>query len=101
MKQHNLSMLIQSIGRSIDEAVSDMNSANFSCELEEFECTLDLNMEVDTKYIGFDKKTKKIKGLKLAEIEKKININQAKKVSQSETKTLTIRAVFSPKIQEE
>jgi hypothetical protein len=99
MKQFDLSDLILSMAKSVDDAVADMKRAGISCELEEFECTVTLETELDTEIIGVDEEERRVRGLRFLEVRKAMfPKNQSKSLNEPhpEKGALTFRAVFSP-----
>jgi len=102
MKQFDLSNLITSMGKSFSDAVIEMKKSKIACDLEEFECTVTLQTEVDTAKIGIEENTKTVKGLRFYET-RKIMLPKKEYIKQEgETPkgTLVLRAIFSPKTEE-
>jgi hypothetical protein len=109
MKNINISDLISSLGKSVDDAIEDLKRSKVSCDLEEFELTATFKAELDTLETGIDPKTKNIKGLSFFETRKNLLANSAitnkvktiadKNMIQEEENTgsITVRIVFSPK----
>ena len=99
MKQFDLSDLILSMGQSVDDAVADMKRSEISCALEEFECTITLETELDTEFIGVDEESRQVRGLRFVEARKAMfPKKQSKSLNEShpEKGALTFRAIFSP-----
>ena len=85
-----LSDILTSMGKSVDQAVAQMIDANITCNLEEFECTLELDA---TPNLSRFKNIKQRSNTQLTFFESEHN-SFAKPTSSK--KTFTIRAVFSP-----
>lgn len=111
MKNVDLSNILISMGKSVDQATGDLRKQKLNCDLEEVECELSLSVEIDAKTL--DKKPTQVKALKFAEIkrEKFKNIpslgshrpsdsseREQPPVEDSKVSTLKIRAIFSTKL---
>lgn len=106
MKKINISSLISSLGKSVDDAIEEMKKTKISCELEEFELTTTFEAELDTLDIGYDPKTKHLKGLTFYETRKQLlggkeNIEKIENTNQLNEEinsgSITLRIVFSPR----
>lgn len=86
-KELDLSSVISSMAHSVDEAVKQMKDESISCTLEEFECSVELDTQVDTETLL---NTKKVNGLKFSELKKMPYQTDASK------NKVIIRAIFSP-----
>ncbi len=97
MKQFDLSNLVISMGKSVEDAVFEMKQANVACELEELECTVTIETKLDVERVGIkgdSGQPLQIKGLRFLEIGRSATPRDL--TVPSEIGTLTIRALFSP-----
>ncbi len=89
-----LSNILTAMGKSVDEAVEQMHRENIACDLEEFECTLELDA---TPNLSAHKTSKQGSNTQLTFFEStKKSFSRPTSTSTSTKNTFTIRAVFSP-----
>lgn len=104
MKKLDLSNIILSMGRSVDEAVAEIRRRDLACELEEFECTVTFETEMDSDATGIDEKTNQIKGLRFFEIRERLAEGRPKREPETEPESargsLTCRAIFAPHLRD-
>jgi len=105
MKNIDLSGLITSMSKSVEESVEIMKKEKSKVLLEEFECTLTLNAEIDEATLKKQQShLESPSGLKFVKLKpKKISARLTEREPrqtpanlQPELGTLTIRAIFTP-----
>ncbi|MFN3980387.1 MAG: hypothetical protein ACK4SA_08395 [Caldilinea sp.] len=94
----NLATLLTSIGKSVNDARAEMQRARIVADLEEFECTLTLSVEIDEEPLrkpATDEKS--AVGLRMLRIysEPPVRLPSSGAQEQPGAGTLTIRALFS------
>lgn len=111
MKNVDLSNILISMGKSVDQATNDLRKQKLNSELEEVECEISLSVEIDPETL--DKAPSQVKALKFAEIKRERFINLPNlgsgrpldlgdrgevPIEDSKASTLKIRALFSTKL---
>lgn len=95
----NLATLLTSIGKSVNDARAEMARAHVAADLEEFECTLTLAVEIDEEPLRKPMTDEKSAvGLRMLRIHSEPAGRPPASGAQEQPSagTLTIRALFSP-----